>query len=173
MTRLGQTLLICAALVAPRAARADEAQEDPRAQVNTGFGPLAHAPRARPTLLPPPEVEGPSPAPLAPSPVRAKVPVPWSISMAGAGFGFMTGAVAGFAISKAFTDCSGTFSGFPALQCIGGFARSAAISLSAGVGGAVLGGWASTEIYRSTQASVRVAPAVRQGARGLAVSGTF
>jgi hypothetical protein len=191
MTRLNQTLLMCAAcaaLVAPRAARADETQ-DPRAQVTAGFGPLSHAPRTRPAA---PQGEEPSPAtpvapalsaprveepvslvpPAMPAPGRARVQVPWGISMAGVGFGSLIGGAAGFGLSLSFIDCSGSFFGFPSLQCLGGVVRSAAIGLGTGVAGGILGGWAVTALYRS-QPSMQVVPVVGNRAQGLAISGTF
>jgi len=207
MTRLNQTLLMCAAcaaLVAPWAARADETQ-DPRAQVTAGFGPLSHAPRTRPAApqgevpspatpvapsLPRPRVEEPvalvAPAPppplveapvtlvppALPAPGRARGQVPWGISLAGVGFGSLIGGAAGFGLSLSFIDCSGSFFGFPSLQCLGGVVRSAAIGLGTGVAGGILGGWAVTALYRS-QPSMQVVPVVGNRAQGLAISGTF
>jgi hypothetical protein len=157
MNRAHQTLLICAALALPAVATAGEEREDPRAQVTTGFGPRVEPARPNPTLLPAQE-----------QPESA-----WMVSTAGAGFGFLAGGIAGVAISSSYIDCHSGLHGLPGFECLTGSMQSWAIGLGAGVGGAVLGGWAAGALYRATRTPVRVTPVVGKGAQGLAISGTF
>jgi len=160
MNRLIQTSVICAALVAPVAATAGEAREDPRAQVTTGFGPLAHPTRPPPALLPAPAQPGQD--------------LTWMVSSAGSSFGFLAGSIAGAAISSSSMHCHTGFLGFPGFDCpTGAMQTTLLVSLSAGAGGAVLGGWAAGVLYRASLPRVQVVPVAGKGAQGLIISGTF
>jgi hypothetical protein len=147
---------LCAALAAPASAFAEGAREDdPRARVDIGFGP--RQPRERPPVLP-----------------RREPSVPGSVYAGGATTGFAAGGLVGFMLSSAFIRCEqSAFIIFPSESCSPRVSQSLLIGLTSGVGGALIGMVTAGAMWRASQPSVRIAPAIGPGGAGVSLQGKF